>query len=148
MQSVEDANSKKIHPKIAENLNYIPSNITILNEEERIKSLHSLNILDTPPDEKFDRITRTAQIILDVPIALISLVDVNRQWFKSCTGLSATETPRSVSFCSHAILNEDVFVIEDAKKDSRFSDNSLVTGNPFIRFYAGKPIRGPDIISL
>lgn len=148
MQSFEGVNSKKIHPKMAESLNLETGAKTSLNEKERIKSLHALKILDTPPDEKFDRITRTAQIILDVPIALISLVDVNRQWFKSCTGLSERETPRSVSFCSHAILKEDVFVIEDATKDSRFSNNSLVTGKPFIRFYAGKPIRGPDNMIL
>ncbi|MFB5604880.1 MAG: ATP-binding protein [Nitrosarchaeum sp.] len=97
-----------------------------------------------PPEEKFDRITRIAQILFDVPIALVSLVDTNRQWFKSCAGLSATETPRSMSFCAHAILHEDVLVIEDATKDDRFSDNPLVTGEPFIKFYAGKPIQNAD----
>ena len=133
-----------IHPKIGEIMDYSNQSGATDVEKRRIKSLHSLNILDTPPDEKFDRITRTAQIILDVPIALISLVDVNRQWFKSCAGLSAKETPRSVSFCSHAILNQDIFVIEDATKDERFRNSSLVTGEPHIRFYAGKPIRGPE----
>ena len=112
-------------------------------EDERIAALKELEILDTPPDEKFDRITKIAQILFDVPIALVSLVDVNRQWFKSCVGLSVRETPRSMSFCSHAILEEDVMAIEDAKNDKRFADNPLVTGDPFIRFYAGKPIRGP-----
>ena len=112
-------------------------------EDERIAALKEFEILDTPPDEKFDRITKIAQILFDVPIALVSLVDVNRQWFKSCVGLSVRETPRSMSFCSHAILEEDVMAIEDAKNDKRFADNPLVTGEPYIRFYAGKPIRGP-----
>ena len=115
-----------------------------LEEKNRIQALHELEILDTPPEERFDRITKIAQIMFDVPIALVSLVDSNRQWFKSCAGLSARETPRSMSFCSHAILNEDIMTIEDATKDNRFSDNPLVTGDPFIRFYAGKPIRGQD----
>ncbi|MDH3677094.1 MAG: GAF domain-containing sensor histidine kinase [Nitrosopumilus sp.] len=114
------------------------------NENKRIKSLQSLNILDTPPEEKFDRITKIAQIIFDVPIALVSLVDSNRQWFKSCAGLSATETPRSMSFCAHAILKDDILLIEDATKDDRVKDNPLVTNEPFIRFYAGKPVLGPD----
>lgn len=115
-----------------------------LEEKNRIKALHELEILDTPPEERFDRITKIAQIMFDVPIALVSLVDSNRQWFKSCAGLSARETPRSMSFCSHAILNEDIMTIEDATTDNRFSDNPLVTRDPFIRFYAGKPIRGQD----
>lgn len=114
------------------------------DEPERIQALHDLKILDTPPEERFDRITKVAQIMFDVPIALVSLVDTNRQWFKSCAGLSATETPRSMSFCSHAILNEDVMSITDATDDERFSDNPLVTGEPHIRFYAGKPIRDPN----
>lgn len=115
-----------------------------LLEDARIKALHDLKILDTPPEERFDRITKIAQIIFDVPIALVSLVDTNRQWFKSCAGLSARETPRSMSFCAHAILDKDVLAIEDATQDKRFADNPLVTGEPFIRFYAGKPIAGPD----
>ncbi|MBT8242430.1 MAG: GAF domain-containing protein, partial [Nitrosopumilus sp.] len=114
------------------------------NEKERIKALTSLNILDTPPEEKFDRITKIAQIIFDVPIALVSLVDENRQWFKSCMGLSERETPRSMSFCAHAILNDDVMIIEDATKDERFANNPLVTGSPLIKFYAGKPLRDPN----
>lgn len=114
------------------------------NEINRIQSLHDLDILDTPPDERFDRITRTAQMVLDVPIALVSLVDTDRQWFKSCVGLNEKEMPRSMSFCSHAIFNEEILIVEDATKDSRFADNPLVTGKPFIRFYAGKPIKGPD----
>lgn len=114
------------------------------DEKERIDALTSLKILDTPPDEKFDRITKIAQIIFDVPIALVSLVDENRQWFKSCMGLSERETPRSMSFCAHAILNDDVMIIEDATKDDRFANNPLVTGAPLIKFYAGKPLRDPN----
>ncbi|MHA7734039.1 GAF domain-containing sensor histidine kinase [Nitrosopumilus sp. S6] len=116
----------------------------LINEEERIQSLHALKILDTPPEEKFDRITKIAQIIFDVPIALVSLVDVNRQWFKSCAGLSARETPRSMSFCAHAIHKDEILVVEDATKDERFSDNLLVTSEPYIKFYAGKPLFGVD----
>ena len=97
------------------------------NEQQRLAVLHSLQILDTPPEERFDRITRTAQRLFDVPIALVSLVDANRQWFKSCYGLSVAETPRNVSFCGHAILSTDLFVIENATEDLRFSDNPLVT---------------------
>ncbi len=114
------------------------------NESQRIKSLKDLEILDTPPEERFDRITKIAQIMLDVPIALVSLIDSNRQWFKSCIGLDTRETPRSLSFCGHAIHNEEILTIEDALLDKRFADNPLVTGNPFIRFYAGRPIHSPD----
>ncbi len=115
-----------------------------INESIRIKSLHDLNILDTPPEERFDRITKITKIIFDVPIALVSLVDVNRQWFKSCDGLNERETSRGISFCGHAILKNDILVIEDAKTDKRFLDNPLVTGPPYIRFYAGRPIKGPN----
>ena len=114
------------------------------NEDSRIQALHDLKILDTPPEERFDRITKIAQIMFDIPIALVSLVDTDRQWFKSCAGLSAKQTPRSMSFCSHAILEEDVLTVNDAAQDERFLDNPLVTGEPKIRFYAGKPIRDPD----
>ncbi len=118
------------------------------DEIQRINALHDLEILDTPPEERFDRITKIAQLIFDVPIALVSLVDTNRQWFKSCAGLSAKETPRSLSFCGHAIFNEDILAIEDAKLDDRFADNPLVTGEPFIRFYAGRPIHSPNNLKL
>lgn len=115
-----------------------------INESVRIKSLHELNILDTPPEARFDRITKIAKILFDVPIAIVSLIDVNRQWFKSCIGLDERETPRGISFCGHAILENDILIVEDAKNDERFLDNPLVTGPPYIRFYAGRPIKGPN----
>jgi PAS domain S-box-containing protein len=114
---------------------------TPLDEAERIAELHALGILDSPPEERFDRITRTAQRLFDVPIALVSLVDAKRQWFKSCIGLGVPETDRSISFCAHALLRDEPLVIADAQADERFADNPLVTGDPFIRFYAGQPLR-------
>lgn len=111
------------------------------NEVERLHVLRALNLLDSQKDERFDRLTRMAMRMFDVPIALVSLVDANRQWFKSSLGLTASETPRDISFCGHAILGNDIFYIEDATKDTRFFDNPLVTGAPHIRFYAGRPIR-------
>lgn len=113
-------------------------------EEVRLKALRALNILDTAPDERFDRLTRMAKYMFDVPIALVSLVDKDRQWFKSSIGLDVSETPREISFCGHAILQNDVMVVPDATLDKRFFDNPLVTGEPYIRFYAGCPIRLED----
>ncbi len=113
-------------------------------EYSRLNALQNLNMLDTLPEERFDRITRLAQRIFQVPIVLVSLVDTNRQWFKSCIGLNVTETSREVSFCGHAILSNDTFIIPDALEDVRFYDNPLVTGDPHIRFYAGQPLHGPD----
>jgi len=112
------------------------------NESERLAELCGLHILDTAGEERFDRITRTAQKMFGVQIALISLVDAERQWFKSKQGLAAEQTPRDISFCGHAILGSEVFVVEDASLDPRFSDNPLVTQAPFIRFYAGVPVTG------
>jgi len=114
------------------------------NEQSRLKSLRSLDILDTPPEERFDRYTRMAKRMFGVPIALVSLVDENRQWFKSCFGLPVSETPRDISFCGHAILGKEVFVIPDALQDERFADNPLVTQEPHIRFYAGCPLSAID----
>lgn len=111
------------------------------DEEARLRALKSLDILDTPAEERFDRLTRLAKRMFDVPIALVSLVDGNRQWFKSSMGLDVRETPRDISFCGHAILGDEVFYIPDTKKDERFTDNPLVTGEPKIRFYAGCPLR-------
>lgn len=114
------------------------------NEAVRLASLKDIDLLDTPPEERFDRFTRLAQRSFDVPIALISIVDENRQWFKSRQGLDATETPREISFCGHTILEPDILVIPDALADERFSDNPLVVDDPRIRFYAGCPIATPD----
>jgi len=114
------------------------------DEASRLKALHSLNVLDTPEEERFDRLTRLAKRMFDVPIALVSLVDENRQWFKSCNGLSFRETSRDISFCSHAILSNKLFVINDTKKDERFADNPLVVDTPNIRFYAGYPLKQLD----
>lgn len=112
-----------------------------VNEKTRIKTLKSLDVLDTEPEERFDRLTRMSQRLFGVPIALVSLVDENRQWFKSCVGLDVNETPRDISFCGHAILGDDVFIIADAASDARFADNPLVVDEPHIRFYAGCPLR-------
>lgn len=116
----------------------------ISNEDVRIKSLYDVSILDTMREERFDRITNMGRILLEVPICIISLVDVNRQWFKSCQGLSVTETPRSISFCAHAINQDEIFIVENAMADDRFKENPLVIGKPYIRFYAGRPIHGAD----
>jgi len=114
------------------------------DEEQRLEDLKSLNILDTAFEEKFDRLTRMAKRMFDIPIAMVSLIDENRQWFKSCIGLDIHETSRDVSFCGHTILGDDIFLINDATKDERFSDNPLVTGEPNIVFYAGCPLKLPS----
>lgn len=114
------------------------------NESARLQALLALSILDTPAEERFDRLTRIAQQALGVPIALVSLIDAHRQWFKSRQGLEASETPREVSFCGHAILGDEPMVVNDALDDARFCDNPLVTGDPDVRFYAGVPLRGPQ----
>ena len=113
------------------------------NEEARIQALHGLNLLDSAPEERFDRLTRLAKRLFNVPIALVTLVDKDRQWFKSCVGLDATETSRDISFCGHAILKDDLLLVRDAREDERFHDNPLVTGEPNIRFYAGYPLTVP-----
>lgn len=111
------------------------------DEPTRVDTLRALNILDTAPEERFDRLTRLARRLFGVPIALVSLIDANRQWFKSRQGLDVEETPRDLSFCGHAILGDDILLIPDAALDDRFSDNPLVIGEPHIRFYAGCPLR-------
>jgi transcriptional regulator with PAS, ATPase and Fis domain len=110
------------------------------NELERLADLQSFDILDTPEEPAFDEIARIASIIFDMPIALVSLVDEARQYFKARVGLDATETPRDVAFCAHTILESKVMVVEDAREDERFNDNALVTQDPRIRFYAGAPL--------
>src|SRR6187551_2932965 len=106
------------------------------NEAKRLKVLWQYDLLDTVPEEVFDELTDLAAHICEAPIALISLVDENRQWFKSRVGTSLKETSRDVSFCAHAILQNGLFVIPDATKDPRFKNNPIVTGPPKIRFYA------------
>lgn len=110
------------------------------NENERLAALDGLGVLYSPSEERFDRITKLARKIFDVPIALVSLVAADCQWFKSAQGLTADQTPREVSFCGHAILKDDALIVPDAHVDNRFSDNPLVTGPPNVRFYAGYPI--------
>jgi len=114
------------------------------DEARRLRSLRELGILYTPAEERFDRITRLVSKMLNVPMSVISLVDSTNQWFKSSQGVPATETSRAVSFCGHAILCDDTMVVPDARSDPRFFDNPMVTGEPYIRFYAGHPLRGPD----
>jgi GAF domain/Rieske [2Fe-2S] domain len=110
------------------------------DEARRIASLRELRILDTEPDERFDRITRLATALFDVPIAMITLVDENRQWFKSCVGLSKTEDSRDTAFCAHVVYSREPMIVEDAFLDLRFADNPLVINEPRIRFYAGYPL--------
>ena len=113
-------------------------------EQQRLAALHALQLLDTPPEERFDRITRLATLFFTVPVSLITLVEEQRQWFKSVQGLSICETPRDQSFCAHALSEQGVLVVPDALLDPRFRHNLLVTGDPWIRFYAGAPIRALD----
>ena len=101
-------------------------------EEKRLKALHDYAILDTLAEEEYNRFTELATIICDTPISLVSLIDENRQWFKSKIGLDINETPRDLAFCRYAILDSETLEIEDATKDERFKDNSLVTGEPNI----------------
>ncbi|WP_126147894.1 sensor domain-containing diguanylate cyclase [Synechococcus elongatus] len=113
-------------------------------EEQRLAALYRYGILDTPPEQHFDDLTQLIAAICEVPIALISLIDRDRQWFKSRVGLEDDSSPRSTSFCGHAIQQEDLFIVEDAKADPRFVDNPFVTQEPHIRFYAGSPLITDD----
>lgn len=118
------------------------------NESARLSALKGLEILDTPEEEMFDEITKLASMICNAPISLVSLIDETRQWFKSHHGLTARETPRSIAFCSHAILGDEVFVVPNAKEDDRFKNNPLVDEAPNVIFYAGIPLALDDQIKL
>jgi hypothetical protein len=110
------------------------------DENVRLAALRELAVLDTDPEERFDRYTAEISSLLDVPVALVSLVDADRQWFKSHVGIAARETPRDMSLCAHAILSDDLLQVPDALADARFADNPLVVGGPRMRFYAGLPL--------
>ena len=107
------------------------------NEVERLEAVHKVAILDTKPEERFDALTKEATEKLKVPMSMVSILDSDREWFKSCVGSDQKEGDRSVSFCGHALLAKDIFIVEDTFLDDRFSDNPMVKGFPFIRFYAG-----------
>jgi len=107
------------------------------NEKERLEAVHKLGILDTKPEERFDVLTKEAIEKLKAPMAMVSIIDADREWFKSCAGLVQKEGKRDNSFCGHALLSTDVFVVRDTLKDERFKDNPMVINSPFIRFYAG-----------
>ena len=118
------------------------------NEPARLASLRALNILDTEPEERFDRITRVAAALFNVPMATITLIDESRQWFKSCQGTAGREDPRDASFCAHVVYNREPMVVVDTLSDERFADNPLVLGGPRIRFYAGYPVTLDDGICI
>ncbi len=118
------------------------------NEKRRLEVLWQYQILDTPPEAPFDDLAELAALVCDTPVALISLADEKRQWFKARVGITATETARDISFCAHAILQTEVLIVHDALRDPRFAGNPLVTGSPFIRFYAGAPLVTEDGLAL
>ncbi len=118
------------------------------NEKKRLKVLWQYEVLDTVPEEVFDDLTELAARICEAPIALISLVDENRQWFKSKLGIDVNETSRDISFCTYAITQPDLFIVPDATLDKRFAKNPFVTSEPKIRFYAGAPLITPDGYAL
>jgi len=107
------------------------------NEKERLDAVHRIAILDTKPEERFDVLTREAVEKLKVPMSMVSILDSDREWFKSCVGLDKKQGDRAVSFCGHALLATNIFIVEDTLKDPRFVDNPMVINTPFIRFYAG-----------
>jgi GAF domain-containing protein len=118
------------------------------NEAERLAALQEYHVLDSETEQSYDDITALAAHICEAPIAMISLVDETRQWFKSRVGVEQQQTPREVAFCAHAILQSKPFIVRDATKDRRFADSALVTGEPHIRFYAGIPLTNPEGLAL
>ena len=114
------------------------------NEIDRLKALHRYNILNTLPEKDFDDITLLASVICETPIAVISLVDETRQWFKSTVGMATSETSRDIAFCHYVIMRDEILVVNDALADPRFATNPLVTAEPHIRFYAGAQLTTPD----
>lgn len=119
-----------------------------VNEEQRLECIDSLDVLDTPRETVYDHITQLACELFAVPIALVSIVDRDRQWFKSSVGLTVNETSRDVSFCGHLVFSAALLIVEDTLEDARFADNPLVTGDPGVRFYAGLPIMLQDNICV
>ncbi len=120
----------------------IPAPIPV-DDERRLQALREILILDTPPEERFDRVVRFAAEEFEMPIVLVSLVDAGRQWFKARVGLDVCETDRESSFCGHAIMEPGILIVENALEDERFHDNPLVVGAPALRFYAGAPLQLP-----
>ena len=118
------------------------------NELERLAVLENLDLLDTPQDPAFDDLCREAALTFDAPVALITLLDVRRQWFKSRVGLDICETTRDASFCNYVVAQDVVLIVPDARRDSRFASNPLVVGPPYVRFYAGAPLYYGDGIRL
>ncbi len=114
------------------------------NEDARLVSLRRMQLLSTPAEDSFDRITRTAARLFNMPTSLITLIDHDRQWFKSAVGMAVSETPRSLSFCGHTILDSKPTIVRDTRLDPRFADNPFVLHDPLVRFYAGRPVTNPE----
>lgn len=118
------------------------------NEAQRLAALHATGLMDSPEEEVFDRLTRLATHVTECPMALLTLLSARRQWFKSRAGIERRETPREMAFCNHAIMQDGLFMVEDASSDPRFAANLLVTGAPHIRFYAGYPVLDANGMAL
>jgi excisionase family DNA binding protein len=143
-ETAPTADAKAAAPKAASSVEFLPAPAPLYpvahDEAERLLALDAAHIVDTAPESVFDRLTWLASQVTDSPMALISLLTSRRQWFKSRVGVEVSETPRDWAFCSHAILQNGLFVVEDAARDPRFRDNPLVVGEPHIRFYAAFPL--------